>query len=155
MRALERQHGWPQTCIIARSANSAAADREVYKACGMAGCIPTSGNIAKPLVDSRDHPLGGLLGFCDADWAGCKETAKLLVEKGADPHGQGRPDGATPLEVLADAGLPGFAAELTEIFMSRAPLEAEGEQAPLSATEVCEDDLLALFETDDASDDDD
>ena len=33
-----------------------------------------AGSIAKPLVYSRDHPLGGLLGFCDADWAGCKDS---------------------------------------------------------------------------------
>ena len=26
--------------------------------------------IDKPLTFSRDHPLGGLLAFCDADWAG-------------------------------------------------------------------------------------
>ena len=35
-----------------------------------------AGTIAKPLTYSRDHPLGGLLGFCDADWAGCKDSRK-------------------------------------------------------------------------------
>ena len=35
-----------------------------------------AGTIDKPLTYSRDHPLGGLLGFCDADWAGCKDSRK-------------------------------------------------------------------------------
>ena len=28
----------------------------------------------RDLIYRRDHPLGGLLGFCDADWAGCKDS---------------------------------------------------------------------------------
>ena len=35
-----------------------------------------AGTIDKPLTFSRDHPLGGLLAFCDADWAGCRDTRK-------------------------------------------------------------------------------
>mmetsp|Transcript_18286 Transcript_18286/g.30526 ORF Transcript_18286/g.30526 Transcript_18286/m.30526 type:complete len:712 (+) Transcript_18286:40-2175(+) len=46
MRALEQQHGWPHTCIIARTANTAASDQVYYKQCGMDGCIPKAGNVA-------------------------------------------------------------------------------------------------------------
>ena len=52
MRALERQHGWPQTCIIARSANTAEADQAHYKQCGLDGCIPKSGDIAKQVLEA-------------------------------------------------------------------------------------------------------
>ena len=52
MRALEQQHGWPHTCIIARSANTADADQEYYQQCGMDGCIPKSGNIAKQVLNT-------------------------------------------------------------------------------------------------------
>mgnify|MGYP004224631049 CR=1 FL=1 len=52
MRALERQHGWPQTCIVARSANTAEADQAHYKQCGLDGCIPKCGNIAKQVLEA-------------------------------------------------------------------------------------------------------
>ena len=55
MRALERQHGWPQTCIIARSANTAEADQAHYKQCGLDGCIPKCGNIAKQVLEALDN----------------------------------------------------------------------------------------------------
>ena len=55
MRALERQHGWPQTCIIARSANTAEADQAHYKQCGLDGCIPKCGNIAKQVIEALDN----------------------------------------------------------------------------------------------------
>ena len=52
MRAIERQHGWPQTCIVARSANTAEADQAHYKQCGLDGCIPKCGNIAKQVLEA-------------------------------------------------------------------------------------------------------
>ena len=55
MRALERQHGWPQTCILARSANTAEADQAHYKQCGLDGCIPKCGNIAKQVLEALDN----------------------------------------------------------------------------------------------------
>ena len=51
MRALKRQHGWPQTCIVARSANTSEADQARYKECDLDGCIPKCGNIAKQVLD--------------------------------------------------------------------------------------------------------
>ena len=52
LRTLERQHGWPRTCIIARSANTADLDREHYRQCGIDGCIPKAGNVAKQVLDA-------------------------------------------------------------------------------------------------------
>ena len=53
LRTLERQHGWPQTCILARSANTADADQDYYRRCGMDGCIPKCGNVAKQAAFAR------------------------------------------------------------------------------------------------------
>ena len=47
IRTLERQHGWPHTMIIARSANTAEEDQRLFRQCGMDGCIPKCGNVAK------------------------------------------------------------------------------------------------------------
>ena len=60
IRALQMQHGWPHTCIIARTANTSAADLERYEQCGMDGCLPKAGNVAKQVCSAlqqrRQHP---------------------------------------------------------------------------------------------------
>ena len=50
VRTLERQHGWPHSFILARSANTSDADQAYYKECGMDGCLPKAGNVARQVT---------------------------------------------------------------------------------------------------------
>ena len=60
IRVLETQYQYPRALIMARTANTSQSDCAHYEACGLDGCIPKGGNVAKQISEAmhvkRERP---------------------------------------------------------------------------------------------------